>query len=395
MRGLKTIVAVLAVLALLALPVLAKIKIGVVEFEERNVIGLDGAAKVVPELLAENLVNVDVYEVTERLLVLKVLQEQALGQTGVVDEKTAPQVGKIYGVQGLVTGSFMKVGGEITINARLIDTETGRVMAASTVKFTDINNLNENLEIAAHELSGISRESLKIKKETTQKGKTRIGAALGGDLTNDYLQETGAGGMLGFFLNSRHVTFDFIGLLPLSNSTSGLALYPGVTIHRYVTLNLGYAMLNLDSEGYGKLNNSERLRVGEKRMKGELNYLLFGVTLTPSYRLHITLNMGGNLGSKVSVREHYTVNNPDEDTWSNYKDNVFAPEFPLPYVQFGVDYLLNDRWGVRGGLIKGSANGRLTGNDVPPAGVTLPDEQYHEGFFYYLAGTYSFAFGKK
>jgi len=49
------------------------------------------------------------------------------GQTGLIDEDTAPKVGKMIGADELVIGSFQVVGENIRIDARFLDVETGRV----------------------------------------------------------------------------------------------------------------------------------------------------------------------------------------------------------------------------------------------------------------------------
>ena len=81
------------------------------------------------EVFTTKLGSLSCFNLVERIKISEALKEMELGQTGLVDEKTAPQVGKMIGAEGLVTGSFQIVGQAVRIDARLLDVETGRVYA--------------------------------------------------------------------------------------------------------------------------------------------------------------------------------------------------------------------------------------------------------------------------
>lgn len=70
-------------------------------------------------------------EIIERNQLSKIFQEMQFSMTGVVDSKTIQQLGKLHGVGALVLGSITEMGESIRVNARLIDTETGRVFSAA------------------------------------------------------------------------------------------------------------------------------------------------------------------------------------------------------------------------------------------------------------------------
>jgi TolB-like protein len=81
------------------------------------------------EVFTTKLGSLPCFNLVERIKISEALKEMELGQTGLIDENTAPQVGKMVGAEGLVTGSFQIVGQAIRIDARLLDVETGRVYA--------------------------------------------------------------------------------------------------------------------------------------------------------------------------------------------------------------------------------------------------------------------------
>ncbi len=366
----------------------AKMKIGVVEFEERNKIGLDGANKVIPEILSESLVNVGVYDVTERLLLIKVLQEQELGMTGVVDTKSAPKIGKVYGLEAIVTGSYMKAADEIIINARLIDTTTGQVKTASTVKFKDINEIQSQIEIVANELSGISRENLKVKKEDIQKSKVRAGILIGAGFGNADPGDTAISIPIGFFFNSKWFNYDFMGGAPTDTAKQIVYILtgPGVNISRYFGLGAGYAYCFSDPADFG---NEDVLSSGEERYKGEYNAVYFNVRIRPSYKFIINVTGGINIGTKISARKDAPGS---DDIWLEYEDSKLFSDIPGAVFGLSVDYLFTEQWGIRAFVVQFSAKGEWKDGDI---NGQKPDdkEQYLNTLIIGCAASYSFSFG--
>jgi curli biogenesis system outer membrane secretion channel CsgG len=110
----------------------AKQKIAVLPFRE-----LDGQPTILGTYLAEELitglVQLGSFNVVERQLLDKLLGEQKIEQTGAIDPATAKKVGKILGVDAIVTGSITDLTTFMAINCRLIDTATGEVFGAARV----------------------------------------------------------------------------------------------------------------------------------------------------------------------------------------------------------------------------------------------------------------------
>lgn len=110
-----------------------KTRIAVVPFRE-----LDGRTTVLGTYLAEELVTnlfmIGNLDIIERAMLDKVIGELKLGSTGAIDPETAKKVGKIAGVEAIVTGSITDLQSYVGINCRLIDTETGRIFGAAQTK---------------------------------------------------------------------------------------------------------------------------------------------------------------------------------------------------------------------------------------------------------------------
>ncbi len=90
--------------------------------------------KIVAEWLITALVKEGRFDVIERRLLEKVLSEQKLGATGLIDEQHASKLGRMLGAKVVVTGSIMKLQNVMEVNARIIDVETGSVIAAELVR---------------------------------------------------------------------------------------------------------------------------------------------------------------------------------------------------------------------------------------------------------------------
>jgi len=74
-------------------------------------------------------------DLVERRFLDKVLEEQRLGVFGIMDQDTVKTLGKVLGVDAILTGTIVELKGDrVEINARLIHTETARVLAADTVR---------------------------------------------------------------------------------------------------------------------------------------------------------------------------------------------------------------------------------------------------------------------
>jgi TolB-like protein len=120
-------------------------------FEERGS-DVKGMGSQVSDLLFANLVaNPDLYLV-ERQELNKILDEQELNLSGVVNPDTATKVGQLTGAKILVTGSVFQVGNKLYLVAKVIGTETSKVLGAS-VKGNPKDELDGLVEGLAEDVS--------------------------------------------------------------------------------------------------------------------------------------------------------------------------------------------------------------------------------------------------
>ena len=124
-----------------------KTKIAVLDFQTQGEeFSTEDMGKIVAEWLITGLVETGRFDVIERRLLEKVLQEQKLGMTGLIDPESAAQLGKVLGVKTIVSGTILKLGRNQEINARLINVDTGSIVTAEKVQASSSAKLNELVE---------------------------------------------------------------------------------------------------------------------------------------------------------------------------------------------------------------------------------------------------------
>ncbi|PCI36513.1 MAG: hypothetical protein COB53_09310 [Elusimicrobia bacterium] len=125
-----------------------KRRIGVVDFVNKTAYGsrLGSAAS---DILVTELVKTGRFVVVERDKLNKILGEQKLQASGAIDARTAVKVGKILGLDAIVTGSISEFGvkkegseyvivqskrqvAEAVVDIRIVDAETGQIIYADS-----------------------------------------------------------------------------------------------------------------------------------------------------------------------------------------------------------------------------------------------------------------------
>lgn len=119
-----------------------KTKIAVLDFQlQGEGYETKDMGSIVAEWFITALVKEGRFDVVERAMLNKILNEQKMGVSGIVDESSATQLGKILGVKIIISGSVMKLQDVLEVNARIIDVETASIIAAENVKSTASTSL--------------------------------------------------------------------------------------------------------------------------------------------------------------------------------------------------------------------------------------------------------------
>ena len=126
-----------------------KRRIGVVDFENKTTYGANRLGTSASDILITELAKSGKFIVVERDKMDKLMAEQKLGMSGAIDPNTAAKVGKILGLNAIVTGSISQFGEETegseylitqsksqvvkcTVDIRVVDAETGQVLYADS-----------------------------------------------------------------------------------------------------------------------------------------------------------------------------------------------------------------------------------------------------------------------
>ncbi len=153
MKSFTTWLVAFCLLLLLPLNVSAdfkKTKIAVLDFQLQgdNFENKDIGA-IVAEWFITSMVREGRFDVVERRLLQKIISEQKLAMTGLIDTSSATQLGKLLGVKVIISGSVMKLRNMVEINARIIDVESASIIAAENVR----SSRNDNLQDLVNEMS--------------------------------------------------------------------------------------------------------------------------------------------------------------------------------------------------------------------------------------------------
>jgi curli biogenesis system outer membrane secretion channel CsgG len=128
-----------------------KRRVGIVDFENRAPYAKARLGNTATDIMITELVKTGKFIVVEREKMQKLLEEQKLGQSGAIDPNTAAEVGKILGLNAIMTGSISQFGVkkegkdfiisqskqqivECTVDIRVVDVETGQVLLADSGK---------------------------------------------------------------------------------------------------------------------------------------------------------------------------------------------------------------------------------------------------------------------
>lgn len=86
----------------------------------------------VRELVSKQVLNSRIFYLIDRDTLEQSLKEAELSMTGLVDDASITSAGKLIGVEVFITGSITEVNGNYSITLRMIDSETGKVVAMET-----------------------------------------------------------------------------------------------------------------------------------------------------------------------------------------------------------------------------------------------------------------------
>jgi TolB-like protein len=109
----------------------------------------------ITEGLITPLASTGRFQLIERKLLEQVVKEQTLSLSGLINQDSAREIGKILGVDALISGTYADFGSICRINTRLISTETGAIISVAKVDVLKSSIGGQGIDMA----SGQARDS--------------------------------------------------------------------------------------------------------------------------------------------------------------------------------------------------------------------------------------------
>ena len=128
-----------------------KTRVAVIDFEQKAYQEFQGKqiGEIVAEWLITSLVNTGRFEVVERAQLQKIMKEQQLGMTGMINQETAAKVGELLGVKAIISGSVIQIGNTYEVNARLISVEDGSILNAERIRGVGLDSVEQMMDSLA------------------------------------------------------------------------------------------------------------------------------------------------------------------------------------------------------------------------------------------------------
>lgn len=150
MKIIRILFAVLSV----SVAAMAQNKVAILDFKNNGPASQQHLSEGIANMLATTLAGSSAIEVVERSALDKIVQEMKLGMTGLVDPKSAAQVGKVAGANLVVIGSYTALGKSIRLDAKVVNVETSVIVkgAAASAKASNMDNLDDAVDALAQKL---------------------------------------------------------------------------------------------------------------------------------------------------------------------------------------------------------------------------------------------------
>lgn len=98
---------------------------------------------VVEDELTAHFLNSNLFILLERKMIDKIIEEMKLQVSDLMDISTSVEIGRLIGAQFIIVGSISSYKKNLILSTRILDVETGRIMAITTNrdKFSRIDSI--------------------------------------------------------------------------------------------------------------------------------------------------------------------------------------------------------------------------------------------------------------
>lgn len=161
----------------------------------------------VTDALTEAMFNTRKITIVERSNLQAILKEQKFQASGLVNEKTAKAIGMLAGADFVCFGTLKDLGNSITLNAKVVDVETGELCAISRATIIKDDYLKNQVQSAVS--SEQAKTEVNTKKTSTSVSQKTTSADNAWKVTS-YEDSFGGGKYYVFSINSTDSRMLFI-----------------------------------------------------------------------------------------------------------------------------------------------------------------------------------------
>jgi TolB-like protein len=226
MRKLIPIISVLMILSMNLYAQPQKMTIAVMDFSnESGQYQLAYLQRTLSENIITTFAGSKNFTVVERFRLNEMLNEMKLAQAGIVNEKTAVEIGQALGADAIILGSYTAFGNNVQINARLINVETVQIITAKRYTGTYIPLLIDEVAIQLLiEMTPDEQEKAALvnqlqMRENTFKSRLRSPIlAVAGGLTIPILGHAYVGGTFNLVRGAIYTVADIVYIIGIANT---------------------------------------------------------------------------------------------------------------------------------------------------------------------------------
>ena len=114
-------------------------------------------ALVLTERLRSEIIELNQFVVLERSAIQTIIDEQKFQSSGIVDNNSAAEIGKVIGAKYVLIGTVSKIGETYSVDSRLINVETATsIRSADFTHKGKIDGLIEGMKSISYQISDIT-----------------------------------------------------------------------------------------------------------------------------------------------------------------------------------------------------------------------------------------------
>ena len=115
--------------------------------------------------LSSVLFQMEIYEIIDISQRETILKELSFSLSGCVDDSCMLEVGKMLSAEYIVVGTISKIGNSIVLSAKMLETESGKIIETADGIYADIDALLADLPAIAAKLAGLEENEFIFAKE--------------------------------------------------------------------------------------------------------------------------------------------------------------------------------------------------------------------------------------